>query len=124
MAIVGSIQNGLQLDARTLVLKSALDGVSSIALAGVYGSGVGVSALLIGVLQGGMSIGAAGLARALPNPATDTRVLLVSGVGGLLIVGIGINLLLSGLGLEERRVRVGALLPALAIAPALRALLG
>jgi uncharacterized membrane protein YqgA involved in biofilm formation len=71
-----------------------------------------------------MSIGAAGLARALPNPATDTRVLLVSGVGGLLIVGIGINLLLSGLGVEERRVRVGALLPALAIAPTLRALLG
>jgi uncharacterized protein len=89
MAIVGSIQNGLQLDSRTLVLKSTLDGVSSMALAGVYGAGVGVSALLIGILQGAMSLGAAGLTRALPNPATDARVLLVSGVGALLIVGIG-----------------------------------
>jgi uncharacterized membrane protein YqgA involved in biofilm formation len=124
MAVVGSIQNGLQLDVRTLVLKSTLDGVSSMALAGVYGAGVGVSALLIGVVQGGMSLGAAGLARALPNPATDVRVLLVSGVGGLLIVGIGVNLLLAGLGLEDRRVRVAALLPALAIAPILSALLG
>jgi uncharacterized membrane protein YqgA involved in biofilm formation len=48
----------------------------------------------------------------------------LSGVGGLLIVGIGVILLLSGLGLEDRRVRVAALLPALAIAPMLSVTLG
>lgn len=123
MAIVGSIQNGLALDARTLVLKSTLDGIASVALAGVYGAGVGLSAVAVGLLQGAMSLGAASLASALPDPATDPRVLLVSGVGGLLVCGIAVNLLAGGLGAEDKRVRVGAMLPALAIAPALHALL-
>jgi uncharacterized membrane protein YqgA involved in biofilm formation len=119
MAIVGSIQNGLALDSRTLVLKSTLDGIASVALAGVYGAGVGLSAVAIAILQGGMSLGAASLASALPDPATDARVLVVSGVGGLLVAGIGVNLLLGGLGVEDRRIRVGAMLPALLLAPAL-----
>jgi hypothetical protein len=123
MAIVGSLQNGLALDARTLVLKSSLDGIASVALAGVYGSGVGLSAVAIGLLQGGLSLGAASLARVLPDPATDPGVLLVSGAGGLLVAAIGVNLLLEGLGFEGKRVRVGAMLPALALAPALHAAL-
>ena len=124
MAIVGSLQNGLAFDARTLVLKSALDGIASVALAGVYGVGVGFSVLPILALQGGLSVGAAALSRALPDPMTDPRVLAVSGAGGLLVAAIGVNLLLAGLGLEERRLRVGAMLPALLIAPLLCALAG
>jgi len=124
MAIVGSLQNGLAFDSRTLVLKSALDGIASVALAGVYGVGVGFSALPILVLQGGLSVGAAALSRALPDPMTDPRVLAVSGAGGLLVAAIGVNLLLAGLGLEDRRLRVGAMLPALLIAPLLCALAG
>src|SRR5512142_1853974 len=123
MAIVGSIQNGMALDARTLVLKAALDGIASIALAGVYGVGVGFSALPIVALQGGVSLAAAALARSLPDPATDPRVLLVSGAGGLLVAGIGVNLLLGGLGVEGKRIRVGAMLPALVLAPLLHAAL-
>jgi uncharacterized membrane protein YqgA involved in biofilm formation len=124
MAIVGSLQNGLALDARTLVLKSALDGIASVALAGVYGVGVGFSVLPILALQGGLSVGAAALSRSLPDPMTDPRVLAVSGAGGLLVAAIGVNLLLAGLGLEGRRLRVGAMLPALVIAPALCVLAG
>ena len=124
MAIVGSLQNGLAFDSRTLVLKSALDGIASVALAGVYGVGVGFSVLPILALQGGLSVGAAALSRALPDPMTDPRVLAVSGAGGLLVAAIGVNLLLAGLGLEERRLRVGAMLPALLIAPLLCALAG
>jgi uncharacterized protein len=124
MALVGSLQNGLALDARTLVLKSALDGIASVALAGVYGLGVGFSAVPILLLEGGVSLGAAALARSLPDPATDPRVLLVSGTGGLLVLGIAVNLLLGGLGVDERRrVRVGAMLPALLVAPLLHQLL-
>jgi uncharacterized membrane protein YqgA involved in biofilm formation len=124
MAIVGSLQNGLAFDSRTLVLKSALDGIASVALAGVYGVGVGFSVLPILALQGGLSVGAAALSQALPDPMTDPRVLAVSGAGGLLVAAIGVNLLLAGLGLEERRLRVGAMLPALLIAPLLCALAG
>jgi len=123
MAIVGSIQNGVALDPRTLVLKATLDGIAAVALAGVYGIGVGLAAAPIALLQGGMSVAAAALARALPDPATDPSVLVVSGAGGLLVAGIGLNLILSGVGLEERRVRVGAMLPALVIAPVLLAAL-
>jgi uncharacterized protein len=123
MAIVGSIQNGLALDARTLVLKSALDGIASVALAGVYGIGVGLSAVPLLLLQGGVSVGAAALAQVLPDPATDPRVLVVSGAGGLLVAGIGVKLLLAGLGIEDRRIRLGSMLPALVLAPALHVLL-
>jgi uncharacterized membrane protein YqgA involved in biofilm formation len=119
MAIVGSIQNGLTLDAQTLVLKSSLDGIAAVALAGVYGLGVGLSALPILLLQGGISVAAAAFARVLPDPATDPRVLAVGGAGGLLVAAIGVNLLLAGVGMEDRRVRVGSMLPALLIAPAL-----
>lgn len=122
MAIVGSLQNGLALDARTLVLKSTLDGIAAVALAGVYGIGVGLSAVPLLALQGGVSVGAAALAQVLPDPATDPRVLVVSGAGGLLVAGIGVNLLLAGLGVEDRRLRLGSMLPALVIAPLLHVL--
>ncbi len=124
MAIVGSLQNGLALDARTLILKSTLDGIAAVALAGVYGIGVGLSAVPLLALQGGVSVGAAALAQVLPDPATDPRVLVVSGAGGLLVAGIGVNLLLAGLGVEDRRLRLGSMLPALVIAPLLHALAG
>ncbi|MBB6099473.1 hypothetical protein HNR42_002923 [Deinobacterium chartae] len=117
MAIIGSLQNGLQLDPKTLILKATLDGIAAVALTGVYGMGVGFSAIIILLLQGSMSLAAGGLAGALPDPARDVRVLLVTGAGGLMIMGIGLNLLLSGLGLEDRRIRVGSMLPALLIAP-------
>jgi uncharacterized membrane protein YqgA involved in biofilm formation len=123
MAIIGSLQNGVALDARTLVLKASLDGIAAVALAGVYGVGVGFSAAPIAALQGGMSLGAAALARALPDPATDPHVLLVSGAGGMLVAGIGVNLMLAGLGIEGKRVRLGAMLPALVIAPVLHRVL-
>ena len=122
MALVGSLQNGLALDARTLVLKSTLDGIAAVALAGVYGIGVGLSAVPFLALQGGVSVGAAALAQVLPDPATDPRVLVVSGAGGLLVAGIGVNLLLAGLGVEDRRLRLGSMLPALVIAPLLHVL--
>jgi uncharacterized membrane protein YqgA involved in biofilm formation len=122
MAIVGSLQNGLALDARTLVLKSTLDGIAAVALAGVYGVGVGLSAAPLLALQGGVSVAAGALAQVLPDPATDPRVLVVSGAGGLMVAGIGVNLLLAGVGLEDRRLRLGSMLPALVIAPLLHAL--
>ncbi|PYE56354.1 DUF554 domain-containing protein [Deinococcus yavapaiensis] len=117
MTIIGSLQNGLTLDPQTLLVKSTLDGIASLALAGVYGIGVGFSALVILLLQGGISLAAGGLAASLPDPASNPYILMVSGAGGLIIVGISVNLLLAGLALEDRRVRVGSMLPALLVAP-------
>ena len=124
LTLVGSIQNGLLLDPRALLVKATLDGIASLALAGVYGIGVGFSALVVLILQGGISLGAAALAGVLLAGSSDPGALaenpfvrLVTGAGGLMIVGISWNLMLAGLGFEDRRVRVGALLPALVIAP-------
>ena len=113
LTIIGSIQNGLSGDPRALVIKSALDFISSIALSGVYGVGVVFSALTVLILQSGISLGAGSFAALIPDPATDPRVLLVNGAGGVMILGTGVNLLLAGLGLGQYRVRVGALIPAL-----------
>ena len=123
LTVVGGIQNGLTGDNSNFVLKSVLDGISALALAGVYGIGVGFSALTVLLVQGGISLTAGGLAGVLLNGAdaaslkTNPYVLLITGTGGLMILGISVNLLLAGLNLEDRRVRVGSLLPALLLAP-------
>ena len=43
--------------------------------------------------------------------------LVLTGTGGLTIIGISWNLMLAGLGLEDHRVRVASMLPALLLAP-------
>ncbi len=111
MTLIGSLNNGLTGDATLLIIKATLDGLSSVALASAYGIGVGFSILVILLYQGGVSLAAGALAQVLPDPANDPRILLVTGVGGVMMIGIAINLL--GLG----RVRVASFLPALALAP-------
>ncbi|MDG4554229.1 MAG: DUF554 domain-containing protein [Candidatus Competibacter sp.] len=103
MTIVGSIQDGTLGDPSVLLVKSLLDGVASVALASSLGVGVMCSALPVLLVQGGMTLLAAQLAF-LSQPAVLDA---VNATGGLLILGIGINLL------EIGRIRVGNLLPAL-----------
>ena len=119
---VGSVDAG---DSSTYVLKSTLDGIAALALASAYGIGVGFSAITVLLIQGGISLAAGSFAAGLLGGAdpsilkTNPYVLLVTGAGGLMIVGISWNLMLAGLGLEDRRVRVGSMLPALLLAPLL-----
>ena len=116
LALIGSINNGLTGDNTLLTLKASMDGLASIALTSSYGIGAAVSVLPILVYQGGLSLAAGLLARSLPDPATSPQVLLITGVGGLMIVGLGLNLLQIG------KVRVAAFLPALLISPLLYAI--
>ncbi len=111
MALIGSINNGLTGDDQLLTLKAVMDGLASIALTGSYGVGVGFSALSILIYQGGISLAAGFMATALPDPATNPQVLLLTGVGGLMILGIGLMLL------DIAKVRVASFLPALLVAP-------
>ncbi len=111
MAIIGSLNNGLRGDDNLLVLKSALDGFISIVFASTYGIGVGFSALPVGLYQGILSLLAGNLAQSLPEPTNAPSVLIITGVGGLILLGLGLNLL------ELAKVRVASFLPALAIAP-------
>ncbi|GGM04715.1 DUF554 family protein [Deinococcus aerophilus] len=123
MTFVGGLQNGLTGDSSTYILKSTLDGIAALALAGAYGIGVGFSAVTVLLVQGGISLAAGGFAASLLGGAdpevlkTNPYVLILTGAGGLTIIGISWNLMLAGLGMEDRRVRVGSMLPALLLAP-------
>ncbi|HEY9640839.1 MAG TPA: DUF554 domain-containing protein [Coleofasciculaceae cyanobacterium] len=111
LALIGSLNNGLTGDSTLLTLKASMDGLAAIALTSSYGIGSGFSIVPILVYQGGLSLAAGLLAQALPNPAQAPQVLLVTGVGGLMILGLGLNLLQIG------QIRVASFLPSLLLSP-------
>lgn len=103
MMIVGSIQDATIGDPSILFIKALLDGVASVALASSLGIGVMLSALPVLLVQGGITL----LAGQLTFLAKPVVLDAVNATGGLLIIGIGINMLDLG------RISVGNLLPAL-----------
>ncbi len=109
LTLIGSVQNGLAGDNSFLVLKSTLDGFAALALSATFGFGVIFSTVVIALYQGTLSLAAGRFAALIPDPSSDPRVLLVNGVGGIMIVGLGFNLL------ELKRIRVASLLPSLAL---------
>ena len=107
MAIVGSMDAGLRGDYATLLAKSVLDGVTSLILASTLGIGVILSAVAVFVYQGAITL----LSQLIAPLFTDRVILEMSAVGGLLIMGIGINML------REKHLPVGDLLPAIFLPP-------
>ena len=103
MMIVGSIQDGTVGDASTLYIKALLDGVASIAFSSTLGIGVAFSALSVLIVQGSITLMASKLLF-MQNPAVLDA---VTASGGLLILGIGTNVL----GLTK--IKIGNFLPAL-----------
>ncbi|MEM1216874.1 MAG: DUF554 domain-containing protein [Bacteroidota bacterium] len=103
MTFVGAIEEGLEGKRDLLMVKSTLDGISSIAFAATYGVGVLFSIFPMLLFQGGITL----LAKRLQRLFTPTMIDQLNAVGGALIVGIGINIL--GLG----DINVENLLPAL-----------
>jgi uncharacterized membrane protein YqgA involved in biofilm formation len=114
MAILGSIQDGLSGDFSLLAIKSVLDGFASLAFASSLGVGVLFSIVPTLIYQGSISLLAA-QAQAAISPAMMNEMV---GTGGVLLLGVG----LSGL-LEIKPIRVGNLLPSLAVAPIIVAIL-
>jgi uncharacterized membrane protein YqgA involved in biofilm formation len=108
MAIMGSIQDGLKGDYNLLAVKSVLDGFASIAFASTLGVGVMFSTIIILVYQGGISL-LAGQLNAIVTPAMMNE---LTATGGVMLMGVGISSLL-----EIKKIRVGNMLPALAVAP-------
>jgi len=109
LAVVGSIQDGLTGDYSALATKALLDGFAAIALASTLGWGVGLAAVTVLVLQGGLALGAGAVAPLLRGEALAA----LTSAGGILIIGISLRLL------DVRDVKVGNFLPALVVAPAL-----
>jgi uncharacterized protein len=103
MAIVGSINSGAMGNHEVLYTKSLLDGVTSAVLASIYGIGVLFSAVPVFLYQGAITL-LASKALFLNQPHVLAE---VSGVGGLLVMMIGINLA------KISKVPVGDFLPAI-----------
>ena len=89
MAIVGALQSGLTGNQDTLFAKSLIDGIASIVMASSLGIGVLLSAGLILVYEGGISL----FANILAPLLTDSVINEMTCVGSLLIVGLALNML-------------------------------
>lgn len=104
MAVMGSIEAGINHNYSILVSKGVIDGVTSISLAATTGVGVAFSVVPLLLYQGGLTL-LAGLVGPL---LTDMMVLEMSAVGGTIILGIGFNMLFP-----EKHIPVGNMLPAI-----------
>jgi uncharacterized membrane protein YqgA involved in biofilm formation len=107
MAIMGSLQDGLLGDIRTLTVKSTIDAFASLAFASSLGIGVAFSALPLLVYQGALTLGA----RMLEGALTESAINNFTATGGLLVFAIGLSLL------EVKKVKVANLLPAVFVTP-------
>jgi len=105
MAILGSMQSGLQGNHQTLFLKSAMDGSMSLVFGASLGIGAAFSALPVLIYQGGIAL-ASTFIRDFLTPEIISE---MSAVGSLVIAGIGFNFL----GVKE--IKVANLIPAIFI---------
>jgi len=106
MTIVGALEEGLSKNRSLIYVKSTLDGFTAIALTASFGIGVLFSIIPMLIFQGGITVLAVKL-----KPIFDQKTLdLVSAVGGILIIGISINMLQLG------EITLENLLPSLLVA--------
>ncbi|MHB1256071.1 MAG: DUF554 domain-containing protein [Dethiobacteraceae bacterium] len=102
MAVMGALESGLLGQHQILYVKAILDGTTSVALAASMGIGVSLSAVPVVLYQGSIALAAGSL-----QPFLGANVVgELSGVGGLLILAVGLNML------ELQEIKVANFLPA------------
>lgn len=106
MAIMGALESGLTGQHQTLYAKAILDGVSAIMFSSTLGIGVAFAALPVFIYQGLITL----LASWIQVFMTEAVIAEMKATGGLLIFGIGLNLL------KVADIKVGNLLPAILVA--------
>ncbi len=109
MAVVGSLNSGLTGDHQVLFTKAVLDGTTAVFFTASLGIGVAFSAIPLFIYQGGIAL-CAGLVAPL---LSDVVLAELTSTGGLLILGIGLNML------GVAQIKVGNLLPAILAAAAI-----
>jgi uncharacterized membrane protein YqgA involved in biofilm formation len=106
MTVLGAVEEGTGKTPTLFFAKSLLDGVGSIAFSAALGIGVVFSVIPLLVYQGGLTL----LARVLGTVLSDAIVAEMTAVGGLMLIGLGTNLL------DIKKLKVINMLPALVIA--------
>lgn len=89
MSIIGAFNDGMRHDPSLLMTKGVMDGISAVLLAGSFGVGVLFSIIPMFIYQGALTL-AAVWAQDLITPDMYAN---ISGIGGLMILAIGLNLL-------------------------------
>lgn len=103
MTFIGSIEEGIHQNRTLMYTKSLMDGITSILLASSFGTGVLFSAIPLLIFQSALTLGAFYFESYLyPELITE-----ISAVGGIIIIGIGLNIL------EITKIKVSNMLPAL-----------
>ena len=103
MTFIGSIEEGIHQNRTLMYTKSLMDGITSILLASSFGTGVLFSAIPLLIFQSSLTLGAFYFESYLyPELITE-----ISAVGGIIIIGIGLNIL------EITKIKVSNMLPAL-----------
>lgn len=110
MAILGSLDSGLRGQHDILYVKAMMDGFLTVIFASTMGVGVLFSAFSVFLYQGAIALAASGIASLVDRAALDEIIMQITAVGGVLIMGIGINLL------ELRKINVANLLPSVLVA--------
>lgn len=105
MTILGSLQAGIEGKYDIILIKSVMDGFMAFIMASTLGPGVGFSALSILVYQGALTLGA-GFLQPWLSPLMKSE---INGLGGLLVMAIGLELL------ELKKIRTAELLPSLVL---------
>lgn len=105
MTILGTIQEGTGGSPDLLYTKSMMDFFSAILLASAFGVGVVFSALPLFIFQAALTL----LAMYAAHFFTDDIILGLTNVGGILLIGLGINIL------GIKKLRIMNMLPSLII---------
>ena len=113
MAIVGSLEDGLNHEFSTLFAKSVMDGIMAVVFSAAMGIGTIFSAVPVVIYQGSITL----LAGALRPFLTELMIGRMSCVGSILIFALGLNLAVG------TKIRIGNMLPA-AFLPVLFCALG
>ena len=103
MTIVGAIDEGTGRSSEVLFTKSLMDGFSALLLASAFGLGVIFSAVPLLIFQGGITL----LAMSASHFFTPEIIAGLTSTGGILLIGLGINIL------EIKKLRIMNMIPAL-----------
>ena len=106
LSILGAIEEGSGETPRLLLTKSIMDGISSIALASSFGICILFSSVPLLIYQGGLTLFAGAMMRFM----SGNMIAELTGVGGILLIGLGINIL------KIKEINIINLLPALIVA--------
>lgn len=105
MAIMGSMEAGINHDFTIILSKAVIDCIAAVSFSAVLGIGVGFSALTVLLYQGLLTLLAIWVAPLLTDPIMLTQ---ISAVGGILLMGVGFNMIFT-----DKHLSVGNMLPAM-----------